>query len=235
MKSAVNIRETVADVYDAIGLRAPSVERCIAPLDRLVRGYELTRTEIAGLTSRTAAQFLLRRGGIEAAIEVDETPLAGFLYVSPRFGCIFVEQSDMVMRRRFSVAHELGHYFLHFRPLLDELAVGDEPLLIEATDAFLVPLDDAEIDELPESRISVRQAPAGSLPPVRQMETEANEFAAELLMPEEVVREKVSRLEGELQDAALISRLATDLLVSAAAMRWRVRKLGILRESGMVS
>ncbi len=229
------MQELIAGVYDAIGLPMPSVESCIAPLNRLVRGYELTQTEIAGLTSKAAAHFLMRRSGVEPAIVMDETPLAGFLYVSRRFGCIFVEQRDPIVRRRFSIAHELGHYFLHFRPLLNELADADEPLLIEATDAFPTASDDVGMEELPESKITINQLSLTPLPPIQQMELEANEFAAELLMPEATVKEKVNRLEGDLRDEALVGRLAADMLVSGMAMQWRLRALGLWQEERRVN
>lgn len=60
--------------------------------------------------------------------------LAGFLYVNTSYGCIFVEANDRLTRRRFSVAHELGHYLLHFLPLL-EGAERDQEYL-ELTEAL---------------------------------------------------------------------------------------------------
>jgi IrrE N-terminal-like domain len=51
-----------------------------------------------------------------------DVALAGFLYAWPYrnavWGCLLVEQNDIVERRRFSAAHELGHYMLHFRPAI---------------------------------------------------------------------------------------------------------------------
>ena len=48
--------------------------------------------------------------------------MAGYLFAYQRdessYGCILVKQDDPVERRRFSAAHELGHYLPHFLPLL---------------------------------------------------------------------------------------------------------------------
>ena len=76
---------------------------------------------------------------------------------------IFVEQSDPPYRKRFSIAHELGHHFLHL--------VNDGEILDTHRDMFR----DKEPAEGPVSERRLR-------------ELEANWFAASLLMPEEFVR-----------------------------------------------
>ena len=81
---------------------------------------------------------------------------------------IFVEQSDPPYRKRFSIAHELGHHFLHL--------VDDGEILDTHTDMFR----DKEPAEGP---ISDR----------RLREVHANWFAASLLMPEAFVRSEWER------------------------------------------
>ena len=56
-----------------------------------------------------------------------------------------------------------------------------------------------------------------------QMEDEANQFAAELLMPEAACRALAQRYGGRSNPR----RLATEFLVSGAAMRWRLKQLGL--------
>ena len=77
---------------------------------------------------------------------------------------LLVNQSDPPFRKRFSIAHELGHHFLHL--LKDGEFVDGEANL------FRQPKGD----------------PAGWTPE-QSREYQANMFAASLLMPEEQVRE----------------------------------------------
>jgi predicted transcriptional regulator len=92
------------------------------------------------------------------------------------------------MRRRFTIAHEIGHYVLH--------AAG-------ATGAVFCRVTDA-----PEA-------------PKQLIEREANRFAAELLMPEDLVRAESVRLSS---DCAAMADL---FQVSAPAMGWRLYNLGL--------
>lgn len=68
-----------------------------------------------------------------------------------------------------------------------------------------------------------------------QMEREANQFAAELLMPEVVIRSRAEELKKELKIErcprdVLEYRLAAELLVSAQAIRFRLNTLGVGHE-----
>ena len=64
------------------------------------------------------------------------------------------------------------------------------------------------------------------------IEREANRFAAELLMPENVIRARAEQLKAELNvpvapRGVLEYRLAAELLVSAQAIRYRLNALGV--------
>ena len=76
---------------------------------------------------------------------------------------IFVEQSDPPYRKRFSIAHELGHHFLHL-------------------------LDDGEIVDKRADMFREREPSTGDLSEDRIREIQANWFAAALLMPADLVR-----------------------------------------------
>ncbi len=97
---------------------------------------------------------------------------------------IVLEGSGGERRRRFTIAHEIGHFVLH--PGLRRPERGG--LVTEAG---------------------------------RVQEREADAFAAELLMPEERVREAV------LANGPDAERLADRFDVSRAAMRTRLRHLGL--------
>jgi hypothetical protein len=92
-------------------------------------------------------------------------------------------------RRRFTIAHEIGHFVLH-----PELA-------------------------RPERGGDVTEAG-------RVQEREADAFAAELLMPEDLVRQAAR------EHGADVDRLADRFDVSRAAMRTRLARLDILERHG---
>jgi hypothetical protein len=102
-------------------------------------------------------------------------------------------------RRRFTIAHEVGHLLLHV-PVVHE-GFCDRPTDIQ------------EIEE---------DLPAAELPELRQREREANVFARELLMPESLVNEQ-ARATGFNLPA-----LADRFEVSVPAMRLRLRLLKLL-------
>jgi hypothetical protein len=102
-------------------------------------------------------------------------------------------------RRRFTIAHEVGHLLLHV-PLVHE-GFCDRAADIQ------------EIEEDP---------PASGPPELRRREREANLFARELLMPESLVNEQ-ARATGFNLPA-----LADRFEVSVPAMRLRLRLLKLL-------
>lgn len=102
-------------------------------------------------------------------------------------------------RRRFTIAHEIGHLLLHV-PVFHEV--------------FYDPTTDVlEVEEDP---------PASGLPELRRREREANVFARELLMPESLVNAQ-ARATGFNLPA-----LADRFEVSVPAMRLRLRLLKLL-------
>jgi hypothetical protein len=102
-------------------------------------------------------------------------------------------------RRRFTIAHEIGHLVLHV-PVFHEV--------------FYDPTSDVlEVEE---------DSPASELPELRRREREANVFARELLMPESLVNEQ-ARATGYNLPA-----LADRFEVSVPAMRLRLRLLKLL-------
>lgn len=100
-------------------------------------------------------------------------------------------------RARFTIAHELGHWRLHSK------GAGAHTRFCRPDDVGAT---------LPEITSSKR------------LESEANRFAAELLMPAELVR-------GEAETARLsVPALAKTFAVSAAAMQVRLEVLDLLPE-----
>jgi Zn-dependent peptidase ImmA (M78 family) len=173
-----------------------------APLREFIAAFNLTHDEVPKLC-RAKVALAFEKAGIEPPQEFwkNSAPLAGFLFANGDGGYILVNADDPVPRRRFSAAHELGHFLLHFR-LADADPVG----------GYLQ--EDETIVEEDEEELAA-------------MERQANLFAAELLMPEEMCRkiaaEALSR--GGHSPAYLEHKMAGELLVSREAARWRIRAL----------
>lgn len=90
---------------------------------------------------------------------------------------ILVNQSDVPFRKRFTIAHELGHHFLHL------LSDGD----------FV----DTQVDLF-------RDAEAGESTP-QSVEVQANQFAAALLAPEGLVRPAFEKIQSVPELARLFN------------------------------
>jgi hypothetical protein len=218
------IEQLLAELYATNGLEPPTLHHPIAPLGEIIASSSLLCIELAGLTRSTALQYLADQGGLlEAPADEDREPLAGFIYASSHYGCIFVERHDLLVRRRFSIAHELGHYLLHFRPALQE--AERQHRHIEVIESL--PLASKEIL----AGIGVLAgdlSDLAALPPYWQMEREANTFATLLLMPEEIVRGLAARIPLWSSEADFVSTLATAMLVSDQAMQLRLKELRLL-------
>ena len=81
---------------------------------------------------------------------------------------VFVEQSDPPYRKRFSIAHELGHHFLHLP-------------------------EDGEIVDKRADMFREREPITGQISDDRIREIQANWFAAALLMPADLTRAEWNR------------------------------------------
>src|SRR4051794_20376059 len=82
------------------------------PLERFLSEHALRLVELPSLSRAVVYDYLLSKGSIPGDLGEDED-LAGFLYISGPFGRVFVNADDPVPRRRFTAAHELGHFVLH--------------------------------------------------------------------------------------------------------------------------
>lgn len=222
------ITTLINDLYQNAEVEAPDLHHRITPLGDLVDSLNLASKELLGLSQQVAMHYLMQQGIlIENAEDAGQDELAGFLYASTSYGCLFVEANDHLTRRRFSVAHELGHYLLHFLPVL-KIAERDQEYL-ELVEALYRGRND-DPQETVSGRVEKmdQQFLEAYLPPEARMEYEANQFATELLMPESVVRGLFARVMLRFNDDDLVSYLATEMLVSQEAMRWRLRNFHLL-------
>jgi len=175
-----------------------------APLRDMIAAFNLVHDEVPALTYVQVAKYL-DRAGIEPPSEywLKNIPLAGFVFANANGGYILVQSDDPVPRRRFSAAHELGHFLLHFSANPEDDGAG-----------FVQ--DDATLNESDDEKLAAQ-------------ERQANRFAAELLMPEATCRTIVAEtLEKSSKSSRYLEhRLAGAFLVSRAAAQWRLRSLGL--------
>jgi hypothetical protein len=164
-------------------------ERLPVPLETIADSHYglLVRDEIelavfAGLDGEVHISGLLLPGTREILVDAEEGP-------------------RWPGRRRFTIAHELGHWVLHCA----SGRAGAEPVHCrsESLSEDAVVGDDGEESE-----------PPPRYPPPR--ERDANRFAAALLMPRLLVETEYAWLDGDER------RLAHAFGVSLAAIQWRL-------------
>lgn len=142
----------------------------------------------------------------------DET--AGVLIVKGEQRHILVNKEHPKNRKRFTIAHELGHLVLH-----DDEANGDA-----SGQRMFIDRQIRVYQRVGEASSAVYQE-EGSLTTVQQ-EREANSFASCLLMPAPHVT--TAALERDLFDEISVASLARNFGVSEQAMSIRLQQLQVL-------
>ncbi|KST68009.1 ImmA/IrrE family metallo-endopeptidase [Mastigocoleus testarum] len=239
------ISQSVEMVYQEAGLELENLKPGIIPLYDLIRSYPIRVAEIKDMTIKNVAEFLETETGHKPPFSDRENPnlrLAGYLYLLEYqgcfYGCILVEKKPYlapVSRRRFSAAHELGHYLLHFLPLLEshQENISKEPLIL--TEGLYVEKEnDDEIQDSKDESTAEFTFTNGIQVVLdrlgideKQMEEEADRFAAELLIPATACLTLAKKFCGRFarKRDALAKRLATEFLVSEEAMKRRLEDL----------
>lgn len=130
----------------------------------------------------------------------DELPpnISGYLARNENGAVIVVQEQHHPKRQRFSIAHELGHFLLH----------SPRDYRVSKDTHFVFR------DEI---------SGTGTVPE----EIEANQFAAELLMPKAMVVKALESYTG-LSFNAAVNQLASDFDVSPHAMGIRLSVLGLV-------
>jgi Zn-dependent peptidase ImmA (M78 family) len=125
--------------------------------------------------------------------------LSGMAYIRDDRAIIGVNAIHHPNRQRFTVAHEIGHLVLHRSHISEQVHV-------DKVSAFALNRDP--------------KAATGT----DALEIEANAFAAELLMPEKILREALDALKMEVDDEAF-ETLAKKFRVSTTAIQNRLVSL----------
>jgi Zn-dependent peptidase ImmA (M78 family) len=147
---------------------------------------------------------LARAIGVKVQEQPAEDDLSGFLYRNhhQKTAVIGVNSTHHVNRRRFTTAHELGHYLLH-------------------------DFDDVHVDR--QFKVWLRSEASSQGTDLE--EKEANLFAAEILMPASFIERDIQRISAfDLMDEDVIAKLAERYGVSTQAMTFRLGYLGHIEQ-----
>lgn len=117
-------------------------------------------------------------------------------------------ENSYLPRRRFTIAHEIGHFCLHSAKSKQEFT--DSQKTMSRSDSFW-----------------------------NRYESEANGFAAQLLMPKSLIisegqkiiaMHKEKKSEGNITASEFTESMADRFLVSSKAMEYRLKNLGVLKQ-----
>lgn len=158
--------------------------------------------KVHGASFPVDVELIAEKVGVEIKRDALKHDLSGFAYQKFNTRFIGVNDSDGPQRQRFTIAHELGHLFLHKQ---DTVSYDQGMIMLRDNHSS----DGTDIKEI-----------------------EANRFAAELLMPEKSIQDDVTAygssvdlLSDSTEIDSLIDRLATKYNVSNSAMRVRLTTL----------
>lgn len=143
-----------------------------------------------------------------SGVALEQTDLgndvSGMLVIHKGHAIIAYSPDQGNQRKRFTIAHELGHFMLHRDDSADTVFVDKDFIVKYRSNKSY-------------SEIELRQ------------EQEANAFAASLLMPKELIFEELSKQRlRNMSESELIEELAEIFDVSIPAMTFRLSNLSIL-------
>lgn len=141
---------------------------------------------------------IARSLGIHLEYAALDDELSGLAYVRDDVPIIGINMLHAPNRQRFTLAHELAHIQLHRSELEEAVHVDRGPLRRDAL------------------------AAEG----VDPIEIEANTFAAEFLMPTQMLVSALETNPVDLEDDKAVSAIAKRFSVSDAAMRYRLSSFG---------
>jgi Zn-dependent peptidase ImmA (M78 family) len=172
---------------------------------RIEAARRAAETLIERLDIRTApvdVAFIARTLGLQIVYNDLGEDVSGLLVTKDSKAAICVREGDALVRQRFTIAHEIGHFVLRHQFEDGEHVHVDEGFKVTA-------------------RSNTRTL--GHDP----KEVEANQFAAALLMPSALLRPRVKRFGVvHLQDHQVVE-LAREFRVSEQAMALRLNALGL--------
>lgn len=130
-----------------------------------------------------------------------EDNLSGFFLVNDKkTKMIGYNKNHSENRKRFTIAHEFGHFQLHLQ--------SDQKFFIDNNSKFF----------------RNEKSSSGEL----KQEREANAFAAALLMPVPLLERELEKISDTEDIDSIVTELSSRFLVSEESMRYRLINLGII-------
>jgi Zn-dependent peptidase ImmA (M78 family) len=127
--------------------------------------------------------------------------LSGFVFIKDGVPINGVNSLHHSNRQRFTIAHEIAHLHLHPHHITSEVHVDKQ---------FAEP---------------VLKRDASSATGNEKLEVEANQFAADLLMPANILNELLEASPIDIEDESSIEEWSKEFSVSKAALQYRIRNL----------
>ena len=125
--------------------------------------------------------------------------LSGMIYIKGSTPIIGVNSLHHPNRRRFTIAHEIAHLQLHKDSIIDQVHV--------------------------DRKFPVLRRDVNSTTGMERMEIEANQFAAELLMPSSLLIKSLKKKGFDIDDEEPLEGLAKKFRVSKQALEFRIRNM----------
>lgn len=144
---------------------------------------------------------IVKKLNIELSFEELEDEVSGFLLTKNNQQAIVINDSHHENRKRFSIAHELGHSVLHDK---------SRELFLDS------------------KKTSYFFRDKNSTTGVNNIEIEANEFAAQILMPQKLISTLIKKYGLDMTDDADLTILAKKLKVSEQALTFRLVNLNYI-------
>ncbi|MGA2704149.1 MAG: ImmA/IrrE family metallo-endopeptidase [Isosphaeraceae bacterium] len=148
----------------------------------------------------TPVEKIAKALGAQVRFSPFDSELSGMVYIKDGVPIIGVNSLHHPNRQRFTIAHELGHLELHRQMITSNVHVDKNfPALMRD----------------PKSATGTEQ-----------IEIEANQFAAELLMPIALIEQALAGKQFDIDDDGPIEELAKKFRVSKQALEYRIRNRG---------
>lgn len=237
-ETKATINEAVRECFALVGLDYDAPDLRIVPLFEMITSHPILIKELPPekrLTAELAVDCIRQEMGFPAQNYLHKAnKLSGFIYAAQSddqlFGCIFTDANEPTARRRFSAAHELAHYLLHFAPIAEREAGKflsfSEGISFSSEEAYNEAEDEHEI-RLVRDFEADESYNLGVLLKTWDYEQEADYFAAELLMPRVACLTLAQNYGSKFgkNKNAVVRRLATEFLTSFDAMNRRLQDL----------
>nr|WP_315394811.1 ImmA/IrrE family metallo-endopeptidase [uncultured Sphingobacterium sp.] len=144
-------------------------------------------------------EHIIKKMKIDLVNYTFDDEISGVLVLNDNQSTIGINQSHSDVRKRFTMAHELGHFVLHK----------------DKGNMFM-------------DKVLFRKSSQEYSSQDVQLEKEANYFAANILMPEKAVRMQFANSLNDFYDDSNIQNLAEKFKVSSSAMTYRLINLGLI-------